>query len=60
MILPNAALDLSRSKADLVSENARRRHQLSLLTGRSERPGLSQSDNVHFLLLAKITRTRVR
>ncbi len=57
-ILVTAVLDLSRSKADLIAENALLRHQLALLKRQSGRPKLSQSDRLHLLLLlAKITRT---
>ncbi len=55
--LATAMLDLSRSKADLIAENALLRHQLILLKRQSKGPKLSQSDPLHLLLLAKITRT---
>ena len=55
-ILIGSLVDLSRSKADLISENALLRHQLALLKRQSKRPMLKPADRLSLLLLAKVTR----
>ena len=55
--LIGAVLDLSRSKTDLIAENALLRHQLVLLRRSSKRPALKPTDRLSLLLLAKMTRT---
>ena len=49
--------DQTRSKADLIAENALLRHQLKLLKRQSKRPQLKPADRLSLLLLAKVTRT---
>ena len=56
-ILIGSLVDLSRSKADLISENALLRHQLALLKRQSKRPKLKPADRLSLLLLARVTRT---
>ncbi len=56
-MMTTAVFDLSRSKTDLISENALLRYQLILLKRQTTRPKPSQSDRLHHLPLAKITRT---
>lgn len=48
---------MSRSKADLIAENALLRHQLALLKRQSKRPRLKPADRLSLLLLAKVTQT---
>ena len=50
-------VDLSRSKADLIAENALLRHQLALLKRQAKRPRLSPADRLNLLVLAKLTKT---
>jgi hypothetical protein len=52
-IVVDAVVDLSRSKANLVAENALLRHQLAWLKRQSKRPKLKPSDRLSLLLLAK-------
>jgi putative transposase len=52
-----AVADLSRSKADLIAENALLRHPLALLKRQSKRPRLTPTDRLSLLVLAKVTRT---
>jgi len=58
-ILIDSVVDLSRSKVDLIAENALLRHQLMLLKRQSKRPRLKLADRLSLLLLAlaKVTRT---
>ena len=55
--LVGASLDLSRSKAELIAENALLRHQLVLLNRRNRRPQFTPGDRFKLLLLAKLTKT---
>ena len=55
--MTGAVLDLSRSKSDLIAENALLRHQLVLLKRSIKRPTLKPTDRLSLLLLAKVTRT---
>ncbi len=55
--LIRSVVDLSRSEADLVAENALLRHQLALLKRQSKRPQLKPGDRLSLLLLAKVTKT---
>jgi hypothetical protein len=52
-----AVLDLSRSKADLVAENALLRQQLAILQRQVKRPRLSPAERFRLLVLAKWART---
>jgi hypothetical protein len=56
-ILIGSVVDLSRSKTDLIAENALLRHQLAVLKRQSKRPRLKSADRLSLLLLAKVTRT---
>jgi len=56
-ILIGSVVDLSRSKTDLIAENALLRHQLALLKRQSKRPRLKPADRLSLLVLAKVTRT---
>src|SRR5262245_31081146 len=47
--------DLTRSKADLIAENALLRHQLALLKRQSKCPRLKPADRLGLLLLTKAT-----
>ncbi len=51
MVLSTAA-DLTRSKADLIAENALLRQQLIVLHRQVKKPSFSQSDRLWFVLLA--------
>ena len=51
-LILNVAADLTRSRAELVLENALLRHQLILLERHSKRPALTQRDRVLLVLLA--------
>jgi len=55
--LPLSALtDLSRSKTELIAENALLRHQLIILRRQVKRPACSKTDRVLLVLLARIVR----
>jgi transposase InsO family protein len=56
-VLIGSVADLSRSKADLIAENALLRHQLALLKRQSKQPRLKPADRLSLLLLARVTRT---
>ena len=56
-LLLNIAIDLTRSKADLVLENAFLRQQLIVLKRQGKRPTLTQRDRVLFVLLANKLRS---
>ena len=56
-ILMRSVVDLSRSRADLIAENALLRYQLTLLKQQSKRPRLKPVDRLSLLLLAKVTKT---
>jgi hypothetical protein len=56
-ILIGSVVDLSRSKTDLIAENALLRHQLALLNRQSKRLRLKPADRLSLLLPAKVTRT---
>jgi hypothetical protein len=53
----NAALDLTRSKTELMLENALLRQQLIVLKRQAKRPALSWRDRALFVLLASWLRT---
>ena len=53
----NAALDLTRSKTELVLENAILRQQLLVLNRHTKRPPLTWRDRALFVLLASRLRT---
>lgn len=53
----NAALDLTRSKAELVLENALLRQQLIVLQRQVKRPTLTWRDRALFVLLASKLRS---
>jgi hypothetical protein len=55
--LIGAFTELTRSKADLIAENALLRHQLALLKRQSKRSRLKATDRLSLLLLAKETRS---
>jgi hypothetical protein len=57
MTLIGSVTDLTRSKSDLIAENALLRHQLVLLKRQSKRPRLTPADRLGLLLLAKATKT---
>ncbi|MCP4164688.1 MAG: hypothetical protein GY759_02200, partial [Chloroflexi bacterium] len=50
-----SAIDLTRSKTELIAENAFLRQQLIILQRQSKRPKLSNRDRVKLLLLARAT-----
>jgi transposase InsO family protein len=50
-----ATADLTRSKADLIAENALLRQQLIILQRQSKRPQISNFDRIKLLLLARAT-----
>jgi putative transposase len=50
--IPNAALDLARSKSELMFENALLRHQLVVLQRQTKRPRLTWRDRTAMVLLA--------
>jgi putative transposase len=55
--LPLATLtDLSRSKCELVAENALLRHQLTILQRQVKRSSLTRTDRVLLVLLARLVR----
>jgi len=55
--LPLSALtDLSRSKTELIAENALLRQQLIILRRQVQRPACSKTDRVLLVLLARIVR----
>ena len=53
----NAALDMARSKSELVLENALPRQQLSVLQRQVQRPKLSWRDRALIVLLASKLRS---
>jgi hypothetical protein len=53
----NAALDLTRSKSELILENALLRQQLMILKRQTERPQLTWRDRSLIVLLASRLRT---
>jgi putative transposase len=56
--LPLATLtDLSRSKSELIAENALLRHQLIILKRQVKRPSFTRSDRILLVLLARLVRT---
>ena len=52
----DALADMTRSRADLVAENALLRQQLIILRRQVKRPKLTNGDRVRLVLLARITR----
>ncbi len=50
--VPNAALDLARSKSELILENALLRQQLIVLQRQTKRPTLTWRNRALFVLLA--------
>ena len=48
--------DLTRSRADLIVENALLRQQLIILKRQVKRPQLTNADRIHFILLAHFTK----
>jgi putative transposase len=48
--------DLTRSRADLVVENALLRQQLIILKRQVKRPPLTNADRIHLILLAHFTK----
>src|SRR2546421_8770916 len=56
--LPMATLaDLSRSKSELIAENALLRQQLIVLRRQVKRPTFSRTDRILLVLLARLVRT---
>jgi putative transposase len=56
--LPLATLtDLSRSKSELIAENALLRHQLIILRRQVNRPACTKTDRLLLALLARVVRT---
>ena len=53
----NAAVDLTRSKPELILENMLLRQQLIVLKRQVRRPALMKRDRVLFVLLASLLRT---
>jgi transposase InsO family protein len=51
-----ALIDMTRSRADLVAENAMLRQQLIILKRQVKRPKLTNGDRIRLVLLARITR----
>ncbi|MEA3335492.1 MAG: integrase, partial [Chloroflexota bacterium] len=54
-LVRGATADLTRSKADLIAENALLRQQLIILQRQSKRPKLNNFDRIKLLLLARAT-----
>jgi putative transposase len=52
-----AITDLSRSRADLLVENALLRQQLIVLRRQIKRPQLTNGDRIRFVLLARFTKS---
>jgi putative transposase len=48
--------DLTRSRTDLVAENAMLRQQLIVLQRQAKRPQLTNGDRFRLVLLARVTR----
>ena len=48
--------DLSRSKSELVAENALLRHQLTILQRQVKRPSITRTDRMLLVLLARLVR----
>ena len=56
--LPLSTLtDLSRSKSELIAENALLRHQLIMLRRQVKQPSISRTDRILLVLLARLVRT---
>jgi transposase InsO family protein len=55
-LLVGVCFDLSRSRKDLIVENALLRQQLIVLNRQVKRPELTQGDRLHLVLLARLTR----
>ena len=49
--------DLSRSKADLIAENALLRQQLTILKRQTKRPRLTTADQLRLMFMARVTNT---
>ena len=56
-LLLGTLIDLSRSKSDLVAENALLRQQLIILRRQVKRPACTKMDRMLLVLLARIVRT---
>jgi transposase InsO family protein len=57
MLAIGAITDLSRSRADLLVENALLRQQLIVLRRQIKRPQLTNGDRIRFVLLARFTKS---
>ena len=55
-LLLGSLADMTRSRADLVAENALLRQQLIILRRQVKRPQLTQPDRTRLVLLARCTR----
>ena len=56
-LVPNAAIDLTRSRTELILENALLRQQLIVVSRQVKRPALTWRDRALFVLLASKLRT---
>ena len=56
-ILLTSVTDLSRSKADLIAENALLRQQLAILNRQTKCPRLTVTDQLSLLFFARIVKT---
>lgn len=56
----STALDLTRSRADLIVENALLRQQLIVLRRQVKRPQLTKADRIRLVLLARCTRLGIQ
>ena len=59
-LILNTALDLTRSKSELMLENVPLRQQLIVLKRRTKRPKFTWRDRTLFVLLASCARGRKR
>jgi hypothetical protein len=56
-VVLTAVVDLSRSKADLIAENALLRQQLAILQRQAKRLQLTSADRFSLLFLARVVKT---
>ena len=56
-LLQGTLIDLSRSKSELVAENALLRQQLIMLRRQVKRPACTRADRILLVLLARMVRT---
>ena len=56
-LMPGMLTDLTRSKSELVAENALLRQQLIILRRQVKRPACTRTDRMLLVLLARMVRT---